>query len=289
MSTRLHAASVLARRKLFETFIQPGYYIVLSIGLVACYFFIDTFVQAVDSSGFSAQLHPLYAAVGKSIGGAFGDTMLEKLFLEGPFLMVLFVFLTPVLIYLSFNSVFRLGLDKKVGAVELISYGPADGTSYFLAVFIKDTVLALLSIGVIGIFAVIGALNNNLVLGQQFVFSLITAFFVAAAVFGFGILSSVSTENGGSAVILFFAIMIFFLVLTLGSVSIAAGYVRNLLQTLSLIIQWISPFYYWGIGLRAVETGNIGLFLLSLLLLAALSGLLLWISHYIVQRKGVRS
>jgi hypothetical protein len=223
------------------------------------------------------------------LGAAFGEAMLQKLFMEGPFLLVLFVFLIPMLIFLSFTSVFKLGLDKKVGAVELISYGPADGTSYFLAVFFKDILFGLLSIVAIFLFAFIGAQINNLVLGQQFVFSLITAFFVAAVIFSYGIVASAVTDNGGSAVILFFAIIIFFLVLTLGSLSIAGGYVQNLFRTLSLIIQWISPFYYWGLALRAVETGHVGMYLLSTLLLIALSGLLLLISHYIVRSKGVRS
>jgi hypothetical protein len=289
MSTRLYAARVLAKRKIFETFIQPGYYIVLSISFLACYFFIDHFIGAVDSSGFSIQLDPLYATVGKTLQAALGETMLQKLFMEGPFLVVLFVFLIPMLIFLSFTSVFKHGLDKKVGAVELISYGPADGTSYFLAVFFKDILLGFLSIIAILIFAFIGAQVNNLVLGQQFLFSLITAFFVAAAVFSYGIVASAVTENGGSAVILFFAIIVFFLALTLGSLSIAGGYVQNLFRTLSLIIQWISPFYYWGLALRAVETGSAGMYLLSTVLLIALSGILLWASHYIVRSKGVRS
>jgi hypothetical protein len=289
MSIRLHSAQVIAKRKIFETVISPGFYIALALSLLTSYFLINGFVHSIDSSGFNFSLNPLYTAVGKTLAGAFGDVMIEKLFLEGPFLLVLYIYLFPVLVFLSFSSAFRFGLEKKVGAVELVSYGPSDGASYFLAVYLKDLLFALVSIVVLFFVSLAASSANNLVLGPQFLFSLITAFFVSSVVFGYGIFAASVTENGGSAVILFLAVISFFFVILTGSLSVAGGYVRTLFSTFSSVLQWISPFYYWSICARAVETGDPLLYGVGLVLLAGLSVLLLFISHKILQAKGVRS
>ncbi len=289
MSIRFHAARVLSRRKIFETFIGPGYYIALTAGLLASYFLINGFIQSIDSSGLNYSLHPLYSAIGSTMVGAFGDTMVEKLFLEGPFLLILYVFLIPIILFLSFNSVFRFGLEKKAGAVELVSYGPADGTSYFLAVFIKDFLFCAISIGSLFVLSLAASAANNLVLGPQFLFSLVTALLVSGVIFAYGILATSFTDNSGSAVILFLAIIAFFLIILAGSMSVAGGYVRNLFETFSWILKWISPFYYWGLCLRAVETGNVAMYILGSLLLIGLTLLILFVSHLIFKVKGVRS
>ena len=102
MSVRLHSAQVIAKRKIFETIINPGFYIALALSLFTSYFLINGFVHSIDSSGFNFALNPLYGALSKTLAGAFGDAMIEKLFLEGPFLLVLYIYLLPVLIFLSF-------------------------------------------------------------------------------------------------------------------------------------------------------------------------------------------
>jgi hypothetical protein len=289
MSVRFQSAKIIAKNKIYETFIQPGYYIALTIGLLAAYFLVNGFIGSIDSSGFNYELHPLYAALGQIIAGGFGSTMVHKLFMEGPFMLILYIFLIPVVIYLSFSTVFRFGLEKKVGAVELVSYGPADSTSYFSAFFLKDILFLAISIAALLIVSAIAAVTNNLVLGPHFLFSLITAFFVSAVVFSYGVLSVSLTENGGSAIILFFAIIAFFLIVLVGSLSVSGDYVQSLFTTFSWIVRWISPFFYWGVCLRAVETGSAGMFIAGNLLLILLSAILLIGSHLILKAKGVRS
>ena len=98
--------------------------------------------------------------------GQFTDmvSFLEKLFSEGPFQFVFYISFIPVFLYLSFSTVFHFGLEKKVGAIELLAYGPVDGTSYFLAFYIKDVVLTILYLLVLVLFLSAAALLNNLVL-----------------------------------------------------------------------------------------------------------------------------
>ena len=81
---------------------------------------------------------------------------------------------------------FRFGLEKKVGALELIAYGPADGTSYFLASLAKDVLLTLLSLAVLLAFLLVAAALNNLILGPAFTVNLAMLFLLATAIYAYG-------------------------------------------------------------------------------------------------------
>ncbi len=288
MNYRARATSVLAKRRITETLISPGFYVAQAIGLLLAYFLVSGFVRAIDSSGFNDQLFPLYELIGRSLRGAFGATFVDKLFAEGPFLFTLYIAFLPVLLYLSVSSVFRFGLEKKVGALELLAYGPADGTSYFLAALIKDILMTLLYLVVLLVFLFIAAAINNLILGPAFYFSLLVVFFLAVAVYGYGIFASSLTDNSASAVAVFLGLLLFFIIIMMGSFTVVSGYVRNLTSVFAWIVKWISPLFYWDLALRYLEVGGWGLYLLGMALLLVLSAVVLLISHFIIKARGVR-
>jgi ABC-type multidrug transport system permease subunit len=288
MNYRLHATRVIAKRRIFETLITPGYYVAVAIGLLLAYLLLSAFTRSVDSSGFDYHLQPLYDLFGRTVEGAFGAVVVEKLFAEGPFQLVLYVAFLPVILFLAASSVYRFGLERRVGAVELLAYGPADGTSYFLASLIKDVALTLLYLVVLLAFAAVCAVLFNLVLGPTFFVSLAVLFFVSVTVYAYGILASTLTDNSASALAVFLALMVFFLAVFLGSFSIVSGYVRNLAGVFAWILKWISPVFYWDQALRATEVGGWPLFLVDLAALLLLSGAVLAASHYILRARGVR-
>ena len=51
MNERIHATRVIASRRIFEAIITPGYYVVLTIGLLLAYVLVTTFPTIVDTSG----------------------------------------------------------------------------------------------------------------------------------------------------------------------------------------------------------------------------------------------
>ena len=289
MSERLHAVRVIGRLKVRETLIGPGYYITLTLGLLLGYFLVRGFTASVDSSGFNYHLHPVYDLIGRSLEGVFGATFVEQLFAEGPFLFALSVCFVPVFIYLAVSSVFRFGLEKKVGALELLAYGPADGAAYFLASFVKDLLLSLLSLAIIACFLLAAALMNNLLLGPMFAYSLVLILFFSLSIYAYGILASSLTENSGSAIALFTGIILFFLIILLGSFTIVSDYVQTLSRVFAWVVQWLSPFFYSNLGLQAVQAGETGKIVLSLIMLLTVSGALLFLSHITLKVKGVRA
>ncbi len=288
MNLRAHSTTVLAKRRILETLISPGFYVAQTVGLVLAYFLVSGFVKAIDSSGFNHQLYPMYELIGRSLVGAFGETFVEKLFAEGPFLFTLYIAFLPVLLYLAVSSVFRFGLEKKVGAIELLAYGPADGTSYFLAALIKDVLMTLIYLAVLLVFLLVSAALNNLILGPAFYFNLIVLFFFSIAVYAYGILASSLTDNSASAVAVFLGLILFFFIVMMGSFTIVSGYVRNLASVFAWVVKWISPLFYWDLALGYVEVGSWGLYFAGILLLLVLSGAVLLVSHVIMKARGVR-
>ena len=288
MSLRLHAAAVIVRRRLLESALGPGYYAVLTGGLVLAWLLVAGFVRAVDSSGFDYTLYPAYNLIGSALAGAFGATFTAKLFAEGPFLFTLYAAFLPVLLYLAVSSVFRFGLEKKVGAVELLTYGPADAAAYLLAALVKDLLLTLVSLAALLLFLLAAAGLNNLVLGPAFFASLIILFFVAAAVYGYGILAASLTDNSASAVALFLGVILLFGGVMAGSFTVVQGYARDLAGVAARAIQWLSPLFYWTLALRAAEVGDWGTYVGAALLLALLAAALLWAGHLIMKLRGVR-
>lgn len=288
MSLRLHAAAVIVRRRLLESALGPGYYAVLTGGLVLAWLLVAGFVRAVDSSGFDYTLDPAYNLIGSALAGAFGTTFTAKLFAEGPFLFTLYAAFLPVLLYLAVSSVFRFGLEKKVGAVELLTYGPADAAAYLLAALVKDLLLTLVSLAALLLFLLAAAGLNNLVLGPAFFASLIILFFVAAAVYGYGILAASLTDNSASAVALFLGVILLFGGVMAGSFTVVQGYARDLAGVAAWAIQWLSPLFYWTLALRAAEVGNWGTYAGAALLLTLLAAALLWAGHLTMKLRGVR-
>jgi hypothetical protein len=289
MMTRLNAIGVITKRKLFEVAISPGYYIALTLGLALGFVCVFFFADSVGSSGFRTDLNPIYDVASGSLSGIFGVTFVEKLFAEGPYMFALFIAFLPVLLYLAMSSAFTFSFEKNIGAIELIAYGPADGTSYFLASLVKDVVCTAAGIVVLSGFFALTAVLNNLVLGPMFFYSIVLLFFFAVGVFSYGILSSVITDNEASSTALFVVIFAFFSFVQIGSFALTSGYVRNLSSVFGAVIRWISPVFYWQAGLDAVDGGMPALYALDLLLLLLVSATVLVASHFILRLRGVRA
>jgi hypothetical protein len=289
MTTRLNSALVITKRKLFETAIYPGFYVALSSSLALALILVYMFAEAAGSSGFDPNANLVYELVSRSLAGIFGATFSEKLFAEGPFLFSLFVSFFPMLAYLSMSSAFRFGFEKNIGAIELIAYGPADGTSYIIASLAKDLVCSAVSLCVLLVFFALSAIIFNLALGSTFFFAIPVVFFFAFAVFAYGIFASTITDNEASSVTVFIALFVFFGLIQIGSFALISGYTKDLSGTLAWIAQWFSPFFYWNAGLDFLDAGNFLLYAGCLACMILLGSGLLVASHFILKTRGVRA
>jgi hypothetical protein len=289
MSRRIRAARVIAKRQIYETLINPGFSLALALGVLLGYLLVRGFVGAVDSSGFNSTLNSLYDFIGRALEGALGKTFVDKLFADGPFLFAFAVSFSPVFLFLAVSSVFRFGLEKNAGGIELISYGPADGTSFLVASFARDVLFTSASILFLLVFLGVSGAMNNLVLGSAFLRALLVMFFLSFSFSAYGILVSTLTGNAASALALYFAILVLFLLILLGSFAIVGGYARNLASAAAWVVKWFSPFFYGTLCIQAGDAGKPLAFIGGLAGLAALAGTLLWVSHLVISTRGVRA
>lgn len=148
-------------------------------------------------------------------------------FSEGPFIFSFLISFAPVSIYLAMSSVFRFGLEKNVGAIELLTYGPMDGTTYFLAFMVKDALLTVIYSSILTIFFLLAAAVYNLFLGPMYFVFILMFFFLTLSLYSYGIFASVLMDNPASSIILFSAIFIFFTLIQIGSFTITHGYIRE--------------------------------------------------------------
>ena len=157
---------------------------------------------------------------------------------------------------------FKFGLEKNAGAVELVAYGPADGTSY-LDRLLREGPLPRPS----------GhhrarwpswsrrRPSTTTLPGPELFLAALVAFFLSLALFAYGVLASMLTANASSSLALFLGIIVFFLVVLFGSFAIVGEYVRNLSTVVASAVQWISPFFYGNLSLQANAAGDsLGLF-----------------------------
>lgn len=289
MNDRLHAAWVIARRRIHETLIAPGWYVALTVGLLLSHFLVAGFVRSVDSSGFDYHVHPLYELLGRALEGTFGSVVVRGMFAEGPFAFALHAAFLPMLVFLASSTVFRFGLERKTGALEVMTYGPADGTSWFVAFLIRDMLASLVVLVVLSGFLAVSAAINNLALGPSLFASLPALLLASLAVHAYGILASTIADHAASALGAFLALMALFVGMFIGSFTIVSGYVRTLSTALAGALGWVSPVHYWNAALREANSGNGGRYAVNLLLLVALSAVVLVASHFVLKARGVRS
>lgn len=288
MNYRANAAIAIGRRRLFESLIHPGFYVAVALGFAIAYAFVSGFVHSIDSSGFDYTLDPLYNFTGGALSGAFGAAFVSRVFSGGPFLFSVHIAFLPVLLYLAMTSVYRFGTEKSSGAIELLCYGPSDGTAYFLASLLKDAVLTFLALLAFLVFFFIAGLADNLAVTGPFLVSLLVLFVAALCMYAYGVLVSVLTDGANTALALFVAGFVVFLVSLIGSQAIVSGYAQSLSTVAAWIIKWFSPFFYWSLSMKAQTNGEIGLFFVGLIGQLVLAAAVLLGSHFIVKSRGVR-
>ncbi len=289
MRKGLRVAMAIARRQIHETTISPAFHIAMTLGLLASSFIVNAFSVSIDTSGFAPALHPFYDTLARLLGGLFGDAFTAELFAEGPFLFALACGFLPMALFLSIGSVFRFGQEKSAGAIELLCYGPADGTSYLMASFFKDTFLSAVSLVVFTTFLFVATLVHNLVLGPMFLLALPVLFFLSLAVFAWGILCATLVPSAASAMALFLCTQSAFIFVLIASFSIASQTVRTAATAVAALLKWFSPFFYSSIYFGAARGGNPAGILGGIGLLLVLTAVLLVASSTLMKQRGTRA
>lgn len=275
MAHRLNAVRVQSRRELRSTLNGLGIYVVMFlIFLAISYIFIRTSLFDVTEAGITA--------------------------LPTPIAFPFFVAMGLAAAYLGLCAAISISRERDLGTIEVLFYGPVDSASYVIGKYVQQ----MLAFGVILLFAVINFYLISLVtnLGASNVIGLLVlSFFLASCMVSFGIFLSSLSKRMAVSVVMFLALMLFFLAFSFAhtymqtlsifdqrTFSPVLVYVRAILDNMNAVITWISPLAYFGRGTVALGMGNTGQYVVSLLSSLVYSGILLGLSIVAFNRKGVR-
>jgi hypothetical protein len=286
---RANAAVVIARRRVFEAVIHPGFSIALAVALAVACVCVAAFVRSIDSSGFNPKANPFYWLLEGLLAGAFGETFVSELFSHGPFMLAANAAFLPVLLYLSLTSIHKFGSEKAAGAIELLSYGPSDGTAYFLASMLKDMILSALALVLLIAFFALSVVVENLAFDSRIPGVMIAIFFTAVSVCAYAVFISVMTETANSAVALFLGGFVLLMLVCAGSYALGSSSVHGLSVVAASVVQWFSPFFYWSLCVKGASAGDSLLFIVGLAGQVLLACAALVASHHVLRRRGVRS
>ena len=289
MNFRAHAVSAIGKTRLRETLIQPGFYIAAAVGLLVAFVVQYAFSLSVGSGGFEPSLNRLFEVVGRVLTSTFGETFVDELFADGPYLFALFAAFVPVYLYVVISSLFRSGMEKQVGAMELLTSGPADGTACYLAALVRDvTVTFIYLLALLGAFAA-GSLFHNLAITPRVVLGFVQLLFVALLFFAYATFLGSATNGPISALISDIGLTLLFVLIYGAKYAVIGGGVRSVAASVGIVLEWLSPLHYWKLGAESAAMQQWTGVLLALIALAGLSGVLIVGSHLILSRKGARA
>ncbi len=283
----LHITGILAKLNIKEAFLSPGYAIAATISTLVGYLVIIGFVGAIDSQGFNPMISPLFGNLVSALSGLFGTVMVARLFSQGPLLVALYAASIPMIAYCISSSLVKYNLEKDVGAIELIMFGPTGHMSYSTALLIKDFFCIALYLVFLTGFFLITATLNNLLLGPAFGWSLLMLLFLSLAIGSYARLCSALADSGAGALFLFYGLLLFFAFIYLGSFTVVSEYLRTFSEIISLIVQWVSPFYFSSMVMNGVEISSTLQVASGLFFIVVLSAVLLLITIRLEKHKGV--
>lgn len=270
---RLHAAKVTAKREVKSTLYGVGLYVTLCLVFFsASFFFVRGTLRSMIDQGVLAAPNPLMGSLFIAVGLA--------------------------AIYLGLCSSLTISRDRDLGTLEALFYGPVDAASYILGKYLHQLVTHLVVIVFAVIYFYLLAATTQIGFSVDIVTILVLSLFLTSSMVSFGIFLSVSTRKMIVSVILFLALVLFFLgfaavhawVVSLPSQNLAGAlvYVRIVLDRMNDVVKWISPVAYFQRGMMAVSTQSAGQYVISIVQSLVYSLVLLALSVWAFQRKGVR-
>lgn len=273
ISFRTHVVKVASKRELRSTLYGIGIYIALAlIFMVSAYFFVNSSIRNALDAGVLALRNPITMPFFFSVGLA--------------------------ATYLGLCSSLSVSRDRDQGTLEVLFYGPVDAVSYLLSKFIHQMLafIVVLAFALVNFFFVSKLTNFGFT--ADFVGLLILSLFLTACMVSFGIFLSVITRRTMASVIVFLALVLFFLLFSVAHAIVMSlpgeamttllVYVRVIIDNMNSVMQWISPLSYFSRGMSAVFMKDMGQYAISLISSLVYSGVLLALSVRFFKKKGVR-
>ncbi len=272
---RWHALATLHRRERRGLLYGPGLYVTIRIALLASAVVLRNNLQFAADNMVAVMSRPLVV----------------------PF----FFSMTIAAIYLALLATTAVAREREQGVLETLFYGPIDETAYiagkFTAPLIACAAVALADLA----WGLLVAWLSNLVFSADLLWVAMLSVLAGGMLVAFSLLVSTATRSARAAVIVFLLIVAAVAAVQIGydfvSTAVAVPeanranpmlFLRDVLQLLNQIVDWVSPLAYLGRGIDALVRGDFAGFAATVALTIAATVLFLALAVRSLRRRGVR-
>jgi len=218
--------------------------------------------------------------------------------IASPLTLALFFAVALGTTYLALCSAMAIARERETGTLEVLFYGPVDSVSYVFGRFIEQIMTFVTMLVFFAVYFVIAGSFTNIGFSVTFLLMLIFSVFVAGAMVSFGIFISSLIGRIRSSIIVFLALVIFFLGFSLGynvlvnipgdQLTMTQTYLRVILQAVNTVLAWVSPFAYLQRGFDAAALHEVSNYLVSIGQTLVYSLVLLVASIVCFNKRGVK-
>ncbi|MGQ9746704.1 MAG: ABC transporter permease [Candidatus Caldatribacteriaceae bacterium] len=263
----------LLKRDFFYTLYNFGYYGVLFASFLVSSFFLKNFLDASREEDILVSAFPL----------------------NYPLYLTLII----ISLYLVIVSAISISREREQGTLEVLFYGPVTPSYFLWSKYLKDLFLGILTLGFTAAYFYMVSVLTNLGFTTGLVRALFMGVFLISCVVSFGIFISSLTGRIRNSIITLIAALGAFLAIQLvynmllgmekESLSPSMLYLRQATAYVFHGINWVSPFAYLSRGLDSMVLENWTLYLNHILYCAIYSLIFVFLSIYIMGKKGVKA
>ncbi|MBI5880126.1 MAG: ABC transporter permease subunit [Chloroflexi bacterium] len=272
---RWHALATLQKRERRGLLIGPGLYVTVAIALLASAIVLRNSLQFAADNTVAVMSRPLIV----------------------PF----YFSMTIAALYLALTATTTVAREREQGVLETLFYGPIDETAYiagkFVAPLLACAVVALADVA----WGLLVAWLSNLYFAPDLLWVAALSVLAGGMLVAFSLLVSTATRSARAAVIVFLLIVVVVAAVQIGYGVVATAvatpeanranpllFLRDVLQLLNQVADWVSPFAYLSRGIDALVVGDAAGFASAAALTAAATVLCLALAVRSLQRRGVR-
>jgi len=263
----------LFKRDFLYSLYSLGYYVAIFASFFVSSFILKNFLDSIGEEDILVSAYPLNYP--------------------------LYITLVIISLYLVMLSGVSISREREQGTLEVLFYGPVTPGSFLWGKYLKDLCLGMVALGFTTLYFYLVSVLTNIGFTMGLVKALIMSIFLISCVVSFGLFISSLTGRIRSSVLALVAILGAFLAIQFAynallgfekeSLSVPMLYVRQAMSYVFRGISWISPFAYLSRGLDSVVLENPLLYLANIGYALLYSLIFMFLSVYVMSKKGVKA
>ena len=285
MTLKLNSGKILVKKRLFDSFNSLAFYVFLTVVLLLIVYLFSEFIDSIGTSGIELETTPFLNIVQKFLGSTFGEIVIVNTFSKGPLKLIYDISFALIISYFSVFTIIEISGEIQNSAYEMLLYGPFTSKIYIISTFISIIVNFIIVSLIFLIFSFMIALASNIYLDWNMAIFFINSIFLFSSIASFSLFIVSAIKKLAPALLAFFGIVVSSFLIQMVTLSTISGSIVIVLSYIGMIFQWVSPFFYFIISIKAIETGNILLLFTAYIASTIFTILFIYLgTHYLEKR-----